>query len=84
MQKEKDKLDKVIEQKELERKLLESQLDEIKTENMKGKEDALQVKENLLTSFQDLMETELQCSICSELFIEVNASNFFCFFNDCC
>ena len=71
LQRDKEKLDKVIQQKELEQKLLESQLNETKTENVKQKQDMLKIKEDILHSFADLMETELQCAICSELFIFV-------------
>ena len=72
LQREKEKLDKVIQQKELEQKLLESQLNDTKTENVKQKEDMLKIKEDILHNFADLMETELQCAICSELFIFVS------------
>ena len=72
LQREKEKLDKVIQQRELEQKLLESQLNDTKTENVKQKEDMLKIKEDILHNFADLMETELQCAICSELFIFVS------------
>ena len=62
----------MIQQKELEQKLLESQLNDTKTENVKQKEDMLKIKEDILHNFADLMETELQCAICSELFIFVS------------
>ena len=72
LQRDKEKLDKVIQQKELEQKLLESQLKDTKTENVKQKEDMLKIKEDILHNFADLMETELQCAICNELFISVS------------
>ncbi len=72
LRKEKEKLDKIIEQKELHQRLLEAQLNETKTENEKQKEQVFQVKEDLLNNFTELIETELQCSICNELFIQVN------------
>ena len=69
--KEKEKLDKIIEQKEVHRKMLETQLNETKNENKMQKETALQTKEDILSNFTDLIETELQCSICNELFVKV-------------
>ncbi len=75
--KEKQKLDAVIQKKELEHKMLECQLELTKTENMKQQEDALRIKEDVLSNFAELMETELQCSICNELFVQVSEdSNF--------
>ncbi len=74
LHKEKEKLDKVIQQKKLEQKLLESQLNDVKCENMKQKEDMLKVKEDILHNFAELMEMELQCSICNELFVYVSDS----------
>ncbi|KAK6182079.1 hypothetical protein SNE40_009843 [Patella caerulea] len=78
---QRDKLEKVIASKELEQKVLESQLNETKAENIKTKEAMLSAREDVLNNFKDLMEVELQCSICSELFIQstsLNCSHSFC------
>ena len=62
----------MIENKEAEQKLLESQLNDTKMEKDRKDEEVLRAKENVLSNFAELMETELQCSICNELFIKVN------------
>lgn len=61
----------VIEAKELEQKALESQLAESRQENEKAKADTLTTRDAILSEFAETMETELQCSICNELFIKV-------------
>ncbi|ESO93576.1 hypothetical protein LOTGIDRAFT_232629 [Lottia gigantea] len=78
---QRDKLQKVIDSKELEQKVLENQLEETKAENIKTKEAMLCARGDVLNNFKDLMETELQCSICSELFVQstsLNCSHSFC------
>ncbi|XP_064601283.1 E3 ubiquitin-protein ligase RNF8-like [Liolophura sinensis] len=78
---QRENLTKVIANKELEQKVLESQLKDTQSENAKQKEAALRAREDVLANFTDLMETELQCSICSELFIKaasLNCSHSFC------
>ena len=62
----------VIEKKEMEQKMLEHQLNETKEESESHKMKALQAKEDVLNGFVDLMEEELECSICNELFIKVS------------
>jgi E3 ubiquitin-protein ligase RNF8 len=62
----------IIETKALEQKALESQLAESRVENEKAKADNLTTREAILSEFAETMETELQCSICSELFIKVH------------
>ena len=61
----------VIEAKEAEQKLLESQLNDTKQEKDKKQEEVLRAREDILSNFAELMETELQCSICNELFVKV-------------
>ena len=61
----------VIEAKEAEQKLLESQLNDTKQEKDKKQEEVLRAREDVLSNFAELMETELQCSICNELFVKV-------------
>ena len=62
----------VIEAKEAEQKMLESQLNDTKQEKDKKQEEVLRAREDILSNFADLMETELQCSICNELFVKVS------------
>lgn len=61
----------VIEEKDKEQKLLETRLNETKEESEVAKLEALKAKNDVIMDFADLMEDELQCSICSELFIKV-------------
>ncbi|CAL1528410.1 unnamed protein product [Lymnaea stagnalis] len=78
---QKEKLEKVLEKKEMEQKLLESQLYETKEESATAKLQALKAREEVLSNFVDLMELELQCSICNELFIKatsLNCAHVFC------
>lgn len=51
--------------------MLEAQLQETKKETDQS-EAILQARQDILSNFSDLMETELQCSICNELYIQVN------------
>ncbi|KAL8590356.1 hypothetical protein ACOMHN_006472 [Nucella lapillus] len=81
LQEERDRLQKVIETKELEQKALESELAESREEKERAKADTLTTREAILSEFADTMETELQCSICSELFVKatsLNCSHAFC------
>ncbi|XP_062614448.1 E3 ubiquitin-protein ligase RNF8-like [Saccostrea cucullata] len=81
LHKEKERLEKVITQKETEQKMLEAQLQATKQENDHQSDAILQARQDILTNFSDLMETELQCSICNELFIQatsLNCSHSFC------
>lgn len=50
--------------------MLEAQLQETKKEPDQS-EAILQARQDILSNFSDLMETELQCSICNELYIQV-------------
>ncbi|GFO10220.1 E3 ubiquitin-protein ligase rnf8 [Plakobranchus ocellatus] len=81
LQEQKQKLEKVIEKKELEQKVLESQLNETKEESATAKMQALKARDDVLSNFVDLMEMELQCTICNELFIKatsLNCAHVFC------
>ena len=69
-------MDKIIEKKELEQKMLESELTNTKEENLQNQQKALTVREDVLSNFADLLEMELQCSICSELFVQVRVTEF--------
>ena len=79
LRQEKENLDRVIEEKETEQKFLISELDDFKEDNEKQKIDALKAKEAILSGFADLLETEMQCGICNELFIKV-CGCFLCLF----
>ena len=65
---------KVITEKETKQKMLEAQLQTTKTEKDQQSEAILQARQDILSNFSDLMETELQCSICNELYIQVGFS----------
>lgn len=73
LRQQQENLQRVIEEKETEQKFLISELDEFKEDNEKQKLDAQKTKETILAGFADLMENELQCSICNELFIKVSS-----------
>lgn len=70
--KQKEKLEGDLAKKDLEQKMLESQLNDTKAEKDRHQEAMLHAREDILSNFSDLMEMELQCSICSELFIRVS------------
>ncbi|XP_067680209.1 E3 ubiquitin-protein ligase RNF8-like [Haliotis asinina] len=79
--KQKEQLERVIEEKELKQKMLESQLKDTVAENEKQKESTYQTREDILSNLTDVMESELQCSICNELFVQatsLNCSHGFC------
>lgn len=71
LEQQKAQLENIIAQRELEQKMLASELTKTKTENEVQRDAALQARESLLANFATLMETELQCSICNELFVQV-------------
>ncbi|BFZ07260.1 hypothetical protein BsWGS_10300 [Bradybaena similaris] len=78
---QKQKLEKVLEMKDMEQKLLENQLNETKQENITAKLQVLKAREDILSNFVELMEMELQCAICNELFIKatsLNCAHVFC------
>ncbi|KAH9489521.1 hypothetical protein Btru_037382 [Bulinus truncatus] len=78
---QKEKLEKIIEKKEMEQKMLENQLNCTKEESESAKLQALKAREDVLSNFVNLMEVELQCSICNELFIKatsLNCSHIYC------
>ncbi|XP_076361701.1 uncharacterized protein LOC143252832 [Tachypleus tridentatus] len=70
LKKEHEMVQKELAEKEVKTQLLEKQLQEMRAEQVKVKKDV-----------QDLVENELMCSICSELFIEattLQCSHTFC------
>ncbi|XP_014785488.1 E3 ubiquitin-protein ligase RNF8 [Octopus bimaculoides] len=81
--KSKEELKLIIDNKDAERCLLESQLQEAKLDNLKEKDVVLKTREEVLTKFSEMLEMELQCSICNELFVQattLNCSHTFCFY----
>ncbi|ELT95456.1 hypothetical protein CAPTEDRAFT_202625 [Capitella teleta] len=79
--KECERLSKIIEKKESEQRMLKTELKDTKSESAKQKGEMLEAREELLRNFANLMETELQCSICNELLIQatsLNCSHSFC------
>lgn len=67
----KERLKLIIDNKDAERRLLESQLQEAKLANLKEKDVVLKTREEVLTKFSEMLEMELQCSVCNELFVQV-------------
>ena len=63
--------------KENECKLMSSELLAVKEQKSKVEDILKKQKASTLSTFEDAMESELQCSICSELFIEVKCN--YCF-----
>lgn len=53
-------------------KYLEKQLEHITEAKEIASESCLRAKQDVLTNFGELIETELQCSICSELLVSVS------------
>lgn len=53
-------------------KYLEKELEHITKAKEVASESGLRAKQDVLTNFGELVETELQCSICSELFVSVS------------
>jgi len=50
---------------------LEKELEKITKAKEDASESCLRAKQDVLANFGELVETELQCSICSELFVTV-------------
>lgn len=69
--KELDQVKSTLIQTESEKKLLEKELAEAGS----LKDEASRVKSNVLENIADVMESELQCSVCSELFVSVRMVN---------
>ncbi|XP_021917544.1 E3 ubiquitin-protein ligase rnf8-like isoform X2 [Zootermopsis nevadensis] len=60
---------------------LEQELEKITKAKKDASESCLKAKQEVLADFGELMETELQCSICSELFViatTLNCTHTFC------
>ncbi|CAI9720922.1 E3 ubiquitin-protein ligase RNF8 isoform X2 [Octopus vulgaris] len=79
----KEELKLIIDNKDAERRLLESQLQEAKLANLKEQDVVLKTREEVLTKFSEMLEMELQCSICNELFVQattLSCSHTFCFY----
>ena len=66
-----ENLQQIISQKEQEQKTLQEQLQDAKTQSEKKEYDLDMVKAAVMGDLEDVMESELQCAICSELFIQV-------------
>ncbi|XP_070576816.1 E3 ubiquitin-protein ligase RNF8-like [Ptychodera flava] len=82
LEKEKEKLEDVISRKELEYAALEHQLQESKLDQEKQTLVIQKAKEEAIQNVADVMEDELQCSLCYELFVQattLNCSHSFCY-----
>lgn len=80
---EKRHLEQKLFQAELQCISLQRQLEEIKTSSSSSETSAAILRENLLKNFSQTLETELQCSICNELFVKamtLTCSHSFCQF----
>jgi len=73
---EKEKFEQIIAQKEKCHKLLEDELNKTRAENKKQIEKVSQIKNNILSDFTQLIESELQCCICTELFVKVSVCQY--------
>lgn len=70
--KERECLNRILEEKDKERQEMELKLNEERLKNdQQNKDELSRVKNNILSSMADVIETELQCSICNELFVQV-------------
>ena len=69
---QKKRLEVLMDKKENAKKQLEDELCQTKAENKHKQDEAKKVKEQLLEDFTNVLETELKCSICNELFIKVD------------
>lgn len=84
LEEEKQRLDEIIQQKEREKADMEDEMEARRLEReQEEKEKIKMAKQAALDDFTNVMENELQCSICSELFIQattLNCSHSFCAF----
>ncbi|XP_002741316.1 E3 ubiquitin-protein ligase RNF8-like [Saccoglossus kowalevskii] len=81
LEKQKEKLEEIISRKELEYTVLESQLKESKMDKEQQELSIQKAKEEAIQNVADVMEDELQCSLCYELFVEattLSCSHSFC------
>ena len=81
MAQQKQTLATVLEQKEKEQKQLQMELQSFRQDNQKHLDEAAKSKEQVLSNIAQLMESELQCSICNELFVKATSlgcSHSFC------
>lgn len=68
-QQEKERMELALLEKDMECRLLQRALDGLRAQhNESGNQDS---KNEVVKLFSDMVETELQCSICSELFVKV-------------
>jgi len=69
---EKRRLDEILEGKEEEKRRLEEELSGAKSESERVKaEDMGRARDDIMANLAGLMESELQCGICTEVFVKV-------------
>ena len=69
---ERERLNLILKEKDKERQQMECLFNEERLKNDLLKNDELsRIKDVILSDMADVIETELQCSICSELFVQV-------------
>ncbi|XP_071481888.1 E3 ubiquitin-protein ligase RNF8-like [Diadema antillarum] len=82
LEEEKQRLDAIIQQKEKEKTDMEMEVEASRQKREQEEQETIaKARQAALEDFADVMENELQCSICSELFIQattLNCSHSFC------
>ena len=73
--KEKKSLEEIIAQQELCNRMLEEELNRARAENRRQEEMVSEIKKNILSDFAELVESGLECSICTEMFVKVGLIN---------
>ncbi|KAI8486916.1 E3 ubiquitin-protein ligase rnf8 [Branchiostoma belcheri] len=80
--KHKAALDQIISQKEREHSDLQAKLLQSKLEKEQQEQSAQKVREEMVENVTNVMESELQCNICTELFVQattLHCSHTFCY-----
>lgn len=75
LQEELDKVKKDLDTVNGKKQMLETELNSLTNQCQENQELMLKTKTEVLSELGDVMETELQCSICNELFIETTTLN---------
>ncbi|CAG5129693.1 unnamed protein product [Candidula unifasciata] len=74
-------MEMILQDRRRERASLLEEINESHKESTEAKRQALQVKDDVLSNFTELMDVTVQCSICTEYFIKatsLNCSHVFC------
>jgi uncharacterized protein (DUF3084 family) len=79
-----EKIKKQLGVMESKKQVLEQELKSNNQEKAKINENCLQAKQKVLEDFGEMMQSELQCQICSELFVVVCCHMYNLWFYECC